>query len=466
MDKNQPQNITYYSKIRDICFYVSGNEENKIESTVEVTNKEVMKGDFPMKEGVYDAHMGTTDNNWNCHTCHNRKTICPGHFGSMELNYPVKSPMFRDELLKWCKIICYYCGKLVVPLKTKARINRRLGELVKVVRTVKKCPHCKKDHMQVYKDKRKPSVFYRVIEEGKITKEKLEFYNHEIEKVMQMVDDKTVEFMGKCIECHPSKFILRVIPVPPNTIRADLRRVGGARSSNTDTTSLLKSLIEIKDPLPIDIPENISQDLKDMYSNLDMTYFAMVKGGGGGDIKVITNTNKPPVSIAEHWPKKTGRIRKNLMGKRVEYMIRSVITGDARLKINEVGVPMSHARNLEIPEVVTKENMSRLMVYFLNKNNTYPGCKRIIKKSSGGNVHLVEFLPPNYILQEGDTVLRDMITGDYLNFNRQPSLLPNSIAGMKVVVMETGDTLKLNPNACHYFNADFDGDLNNLVSVV
>lgn len=449
MDKNAPQNITYYSKVYDLAFYVLGNEENLTESNVHVTNKEVMKGDKPMVDGIYDAHMGTTDHAWNCHTCGNKKTICPGHFGTIDLKYPVKSPMFRDELLKWLKVTCYHCGEIVVPFKTKVKAAKRLGELVKNVRTVKTCPHCNNQHYQVVKDRKKPIIFYREYEEKKPEVKRVEFLNHEIEQVLQRIKDASVIYMGKPLRSHPSKFILRNIKVPPNTIRPDLRRIGGARSSNSDTTSMLKTIVEFNDSLPDEVPpsDQISQDLKDTYFNLDMTYFAMIKGGGGGDIKVVANTNKPTVAIAEHFPKKTGRIRRNLMGKRVEYMIRSVITGDSRLRIFEVGIPIMHAKKLEIPEVVSERNMDRMTTYFMNKDVRYPGCKRIIKKSDG-RVYRLALLDPHYQLQVGDTVLRDMISGDWICFNRQPSLLFSNIAGMRVVIMEQGETLRINPSVC------------------
>jgi DNA-directed RNA polymerase II subunit RPB1 len=464
MNKNTPSGPTYYSKTYDLCFYVLGNEENLLESNVNITNKEVMKGDRPMLEGIYDAHMGTTDHAWNCATCGNRKTICPGHFGSIDLKYPLKSPMFRDELLKWLKITCYYCGEIIVPIKKKIKAARLLSELVKNVRSIKMCPACMKPHMQVVKDKKKPAIFYRVQEENKAIIKMEEFLNHQIEHVLQRIKDHTVIKMGKPLRSHPIKFILRTIRAPPNTIRPDIRRIGGARSSNSDTTSLLKTIIEINDALPDDIPpiDQIGQDLKDMYFNLDMTYFAMLKGGGGGDVKLVTNTNKPPIAIAEHFPKKTGRIRRNLMGKRVEYMIRSVITGDSRLKIHEVGIPMIHAQNLEIPETVTNDNLARLTTYYMNRNDRYPGCKRIVKKSDG-HAYRIEHMNKDYQLQEGDVVMRDMITGDVVNFNRQPSLLFSNIAAMRVVVMDVGFTLRINPSVCNYYNADFDGDQMNSI---
>jgi len=455
MDKNAPHGPTYYSKVYDLCFYVLGNEENLIDSNANITNKEVMKGDKPMPEGIYDAHMGTTDHAWNCLTCGNRKTICPGHSGSVDLKYPVKSPMFRDELLKWLKVTCFYCGNLIISLKKFVKTSKRLSELVKNVRSVKTCPFCDKPHMQVVKDKKKPAIFYRIQEDGKTIVKSEQFYNHQIEKVVQRISNETVLHLGKPLRSHPKKFILRHIRAPPNTIRPDIRRIGGARSSNSDTTSLLKTIEEINEALPEEIPpdDQIIKELDDMYFNLDMTYFAMIKGGGGGEVKLVTNTNKPPVALAERFPKKVGRLRRNLMGKRVSFMIRSVITGDSRIRINEVGIPMIHARNLEIPETVSAKNKDRLTAYYLNGKDRYPGCKRIIKKSDG-HAYRIEHLDSNYHLQEGDIVMRDMITGDSVLLNRQPSLLFASIQGMNVVVMEIGDTIRLNPSVCKGFGAD------------
>lgn len=459
MDKNGPRNQTYYSKVVDLCFYVLSSEEVLTDSNVYITNKEIMKNDKPAPEGLYDARMGSTDFAWNCHTCGNNKTYCPGHFGSIDLKYPVKSPMFRDELLKWLKVICYHCGELVVSSKALVPPVKRLSELVKNVKNVKECPYCNEQHLQVVKDKKKPFIFWRVLEENKKIVRKEEFFNHQIKKVIERIRPDTIIKEGKPLRSHARNFIMTSIPAPPNSIRPDIRRIGGSRSSNSDTTSLMKTIFEINQLLPEEIPEDsqITQPMRDAYTNLDTAYFSMVKGGGGGDVKLVTNTSKPPVAIAERFPKKSGRIRRTLMGKRTSYMIRSVITGDSRLKINEVGIPMIHARDLEIPEKVTERNRERLTSYYNNGTKQYPGCKHIIK-AADSNVYRRDLIDTSYKLQLGDTVMRDMITGDYLCFNRQPSLLFSNIAGMSVVVMEVGDTLRINPSVCKYFSADFDGD--------
>jgi DNA-directed RNA polymerase II subunit RPB1 len=65
-------------------------------------------------------------------------------------------------------------------------------------------------------------------------------------------------------------------------------------------------------------------------------------------------------SISQRLKGKHGRIRGNLMGKRVDFSARSVITGDALIDIEELGVPWSIALNLTFPERVTPHNIHEM----------------------------------------------------------------------------------------------------------
>jgi DNA-directed RNA polymerase II subunit RPB1 len=454
-----------YAKVHTLSFYVLGNEENEKDSNIVVTNKELFKSDLPIPEGVYDAHMGTTDHFWLCETCGNNKSICPGHPGSIELHYPVKNPLFREFIIKWLKVVCFKCGLIISGKKIKAAKAKLLTEYVKISRTVNACPHCSEPHPLVSKDKFEQAIFYV---EYPGSKNKEELFNHDIKNILERISDETVLFMGKPLRSHPKKFILDTIRVAPNTIRPDIRRVGGNRSNNSDITALTKNIIEINELLPSEIPEkhNISKELREMYFNLDMSYFEMIKGSSGSNnqVRMITNTNKIPNSIANRIPKKEGRIRRNLMGKRVRYMMRSVITGDNMLKIDELGLPISIARSIQIPETVRPYNRDRLNTYYMNRNKTYPGCSGIIMNGTK-KLHAIDYLDENYQLQDGDVIMRDMVTGDVIGFNRQPSLLFSSMSSHKIIVLDKGETLRMNVSACNFYNADFDGDaMNGLVS--
>lgn len=110
-------------------------------------------------------------------------------------------------------------------------------------------------------------------------------------------------------------------------------------------------------------------------------------------------------------------------------------------------MPLSLARALQIPETVRSYNKHLLNIYYMNKKDVYPGCSGIHKKATD-KFHRIEHLDPNYELQDGDIVLRDLIEGDYVCFNRQPSLLFGNIGSHRIVIMESGSTLKINVSAC------------------
>lgn len=447
------------NEISSVRFYILPQDEIDKLSTITVNNSEIMKMDRPSVGGLYDTHMGTTDSAYNCETCQNNKINCPGHFGKMELNYPVKHPCFYDELIRWLKVICHYCGKPVVEIRTNL-LGDKLKEAAANTKKVTKCPHCDRVHHQVMKDKAKPVVFKKIIDAKKTE----DLRNHEIKVILDRISDETIKQLGILPECSPKNFILNSIPVPPNTLRPDSRKISGVKSSGSDTTNLLKTIFDTNKYIPSPLPpkEQIVPSLSVTMENLDLAYYAMVKGGGGGEIKLTTSSNKPPVSLMERLGRKQGLIRRNLMGKRVEYMMRSVITGDSRLEIDQVGIPLIHAQNLEIPEKVTAFNREYLLKFYNNGADIYPGCKRI-QKAGSDNIYLRRLLT-DYKLEIGDTVYRDMITGDYICFNRQPSLLFTNIAGMRVVVMPTGNTLRINPAVAQpFFNADFDGDQMNSI---
>jgi DNA-directed RNA polymerase beta' subunit len=74
----------------------------------------------------------------------------------------------------------------------------------------------------------------------------------------------------------------------------------------------------------------------------------------------VSRSNRPVKSISQRLKGKHGRIRGNLMGKRVDFSARSVITGDALIDIEELGVPWSIALNLTFPERVTPHNIDAL----------------------------------------------------------------------------------------------------------
>lgn len=320
---------THYSEISKLKFYILDSDENLIDSSVSITNKELFKDSLPVPNGVYNQHMGTTDHSFRCGTCFNVKNTCPGHSGTIDVRYPVKSPLFRDTILKWLKIVCFKCGSLLLDKDVKAPKAKLLAEYVKLSRDIHHCPVCEEYHPTVKKDKFEQAMFYADYPASVAGHSKREeLFNHEIGDILNRITDEVVIKVGKPLESHPNKLILNIIRVPPNTLRPDIRKIGGNRSNNSDTTALLKNIVEINEQLPMKIPDKheINKNLREIYFNLDMTYYEMIKGSPStnNQVRLITSTNKTPNSIAQRIPKKSGRIRKNLMG-RLAYIINKIM---------------------------------------------------------------------------------------------------------------------------------------------
>jgi DNA-directed RNA polymerase II subunit RPB1 len=141
------------------------------------------------------------------------------------------------------------------------------------------------------------------------------------------------------------------------------------------------------------------------------------------------------------------------MGKRVDFSARSVITPDANIDLDELGVPEEIATNLTFPEIVSAYNRERLLEYVRNGPDKHPGAKSVFLKIDGRTVSLRYVNPDTLDLREGDVVHRHLINGDIVLFNRQPSLHKASMMAHRVVVLPYS-TFRLNVSATRPYNAD------------
>ncbi|KAI4482207.1 hypothetical protein M0804_008758 [Polistes exclamans] len=171
--------------------------------------------------------------------------------------------------------------------------------------------------------------------------------------------------------------------------------------------------------------------------------------------------------------KKEGIIRMHMMGKRVNYAARTVITPDPNLDIDEIGVPEIFALKLTYPIPVTPWNVLELRKLVLNGPNVHPGA--VIIENEDGSVQRLSpidatkreavakrLLPSsdkaNRFFKGIKVVHRHLQNGDILLINRQPTLHKSSIMAHKARILKGEKTLRLHYANCKSFNADFDGD--------
>ena len=189
--------------------------------------------------------------------------------------------------------------------------------------------------------------------------------------------------------------------------------------------------------------------------------------------------------------KKEGLFRKHMMGKRVNFAARSVISPDVNIETNEIGVPPVFARRLTYAEPVTAHNYELLREMVINGPDTYPGAAAV--RNEDGSETLLRGLSTEertaiayqLLTPQGQTsrqaqgtfggvgaelrtqvcnkqVLRHLRTGDILILNRQPTLHKPSMMAHRARVLHGERTIRMHYANCNSYNADFDGDEMNM----
>ena len=164
-------------------------------------------------------------------------------------------------------------------------------------------------------------------------------------------------------------------------------------------------------------------------------------------------------SLASRMRGKRGRVRGNMMGKRVDFSSRSVITGDARMDLDEVGVPMMVALTQTIPELVTRFNIDKLQARVRKGAKRLDGAHAVLSGDPHcpGPVRAV----PSPGAEGGRHGRRYLQSGDWVVFNRQPSLHKGSMMGHRARIMPIGRSFAYLCPAPRP-TMDFDGDEMNL----
>lgn len=172
--------------------------------------------------------------------------------------------------------------------------------------------------------------------------------------------------------------------------------------------------------------------------------------------------------------KKEGLFRKHMMGKRVNYAARSVISPDPNLETNEIGVPPVFAVKLTYPEPVTAYNVAELRQAVINGPDKWPGATQV-QNEDGFMTSLLGMTveqrkavanqlltPSNGASVVNKKVYRHIKNKDVVIMNRQPTLHKASMMGHKVRVLPGEKTLRLHYANTGAYNADFDGDEMNM----
>ena len=231
----------------------------------------------------------------------------------------------------------------------------------------------------------------------------------------------------------PAWMIMNVIPVLPPDLRP-LVPLEGGRFATSDLNDLYRRVINrnnrLKRLIDLKAPDIIVRNEKRM---LQESVDVLFDNGRHG--RVITGTNKRPLkSLSDTLKGKQGRFRQNLLGKRVDYSGRTVITVGPNLRLHQCGLPKKMALEMFKPFVYYRLEQKGLV-------STVKSAKKMVERE---------------IPEVWDTL--DEVVKEYpVLLNRAPTLHRLGVQAFEPILIE-GKALQLHPLVCTAFNADFDGD--------
>lgn len=452
-----------------VQFGIANPEDIRKRSVVEVTTDKTYQSTQPVPNGVFDARFGVIENGKVCPTCKQTNQLCPGHFGHIELARPVFLYQFFDTVEKLCNLICLNCSKTLTPAAQLDAMSSTGMARFKEVRDAFKnpgtCPNC--ETRQFSKISKVLGTVAKL--EGQFSVPKGEeplppvpLQTEMILRAFQRMTGEDCRRLGFDPQyARPEWMICNVLAVPPLTVRPSVVMDDHQRMED-DLTHQLICIIRTNERLRDKIDKNDSADMIDkLTSLLQYNVATYVDNDIKGMPPNVQRSGRPLRTLKSRFGAKTGRVRGNLMGKRVDFSARSVITPDANIELDELGVPEEIAVNLTFPETVSPYNRERLLSYIRNGPEKHPGAKSVFIKKDKATFSLRYVTPDTIDLKEGDIVHRHLIDGDIVLFNRQPSLHKASMEAHRVKVLPYS-TFRLNVSATRPYNADFDGDEMNM----
>lgn len=466
---------------------------------------EIYENGNPKEGGLMDPRQGVIDRTSRCKTCGGNLTECCGHFGHLELAKPVYHVGFIRQTIRVLRCVCFYCSKLLVsPTNqrvkdaihdTRGNPRKRLTAIYDLCKTKTVCEGGEDidqlkpqqndfnsiDIAKTEEDEKKklahggcgrvqPQIRRAGLEltaQWKHTNEdtqerKIDLSAERVWEIFKHISDEECYIIGMDPRyARPDWMILTVLPVPPLAVRPAVVMFGSAKNQD-DLTHKLADIVKANNELKRNEQAGAAAHI--IAENIKMLQYhvaTLIDNEIPGVPKAQQKSGRPLKSIKQRLKSKEGRIRGNLMGKRVDFSARTVITPDPNLRIDEVGVPRSIAQNLTFPEIVTPFNFNDMKELVRKGNNQYPGAKYIIR-DNGERIDL-RFHPKtsDLHLQCGYKVERHIRTGDIVVFNRQPTLHKMSMMGHRIKILPWS-TFRMNLSVTTPYNADFDGDEMNL----
>lgn len=420
---NKIQSTAPFKKVEQVQFGVLSPDEIRAMSVVELKTADTLKDGVPVDGGLSDLRLGTTSFEWKCKTCKGTNNECPGHFGHLELAMRMFAPQYLKVILKVLRCVCCQCSKLLIDASDPRfklsqlieNAHERLDSVYSISMGIKVCETSDdssmrsgndfsnnkadgEDEDEDYKKKKKKNKMHggcgrtqpKYSMSGfEITAEfdpsegidsSKKFTAEDVYKILVDIPDAHCIAMGLNPKyARPEWMILTCIPIPPPPVRPAIVMDASSKRGEDDLTYKLADIIRSNDQLRNCIEKSAPAHLQKEYVDLLQYHLAtFVNNEMPGIAQSTQRGGRPLKTISQRLKGKEGRVRGNLMGKRVDFSARSVISPDPNLALDELGVPRKIAMNLTIPERVTHFNYQKMQTLLENGPDEYPGDRKSV----------------------------------------------------------------------------------------
>ena len=343
--------------VRRVVFSVMTADEIRSRAACQVESVELFSGGNPVEGGLYDTRMGVTDFGRRCATCHHDNKVCPGHPGYIELAIPVFNPLFIEYVKKILKCVCLKCARTSLPESFVPRTVGSSGALAvgesvlahaaeSTNTKVKQCSRCgTQRHERLAWNKLAAFTYQLRGETGVHTLTSTDIYD-----ILARIPDADCSLIGLVPHLtRPEALLFKALPVTPVSVRPPHR--SGVQRRDDDITHKLSDIIKCNRRVRAKVDADAdAADVHAALNGLQLCVTQLIENPSYGPQQArMKATNRPLRSIASRLKGKEGRVRNNLLGKRVEFSARSVITGEPNISVDEVGVPIRIAMTLTFP---------------------------------------------------------------------------------------------------------------------
>jgi len=499
----------YITGIDKIQFGILDNDMIEKMSVVEIKDSK-MAG----PNTVYAPELGSIDKK-PCVICGCKMNIhsegnndCPGHFGHIKLNYPIPNPLYKNEIAAYANCFCNrpICARLIFKKEhlalegiMKKESQARIEAIKQKADEVEECPHCKNPHGKI-KYIQKDNKFVMTYNK----KDDVIPINYNLlYDVFNNIRDEDLFLMGfkkdKIMNSKPSNMIIKNLCVLPTICRLPVK--SGDVECHDDITYKYIDIIKVNNKLA-DAKSLNEKKINEYIDALDYHITMIIDNTKN---KITDKKKRMFKCIHSRIKGKNGLIRKHMCGKRVNFCARTVIGPEANCMVDEIIVPKDVASKLTFPVRVTEFNIKEcykwieqdkvtLVMREENGNKEffdlrYAGFEKqgttldfadIIMKKNGTKLTYenLYYAKANNLIEEGDKVLKDgkfipivlpkkkkidleigyiverqLMDGDWVLLNRQPSLRAESLRAKKVKILPC-KTFRFNLASTEAFNAD------------